>query len=68
MRPQVVDGLQMLGGLAILIGSWLVFPPASLVLAGLALIAWAEGRRSDDADPDHGERGAIISRQRNRRR
>lgn len=42
-----VDGWQLLGVAAIVSGVWLVFPPAALVLGGVGLVLWAEGRKGD---------------------
>lgn len=36
--------------MGVLAGVWLVFPPAAIVLGGIALVLWTEGQKEDDGD------------------
>lgn len=46
-------GMQLTGVALVLVGIWQVYPPAAIITAGAALVAWVEGiARADDGDDD----------------
>jgi hypothetical protein len=44
------NGLQLAGGASVIVGVWMVFPPAALVAAGLGLVLFERGIGRGESD------------------
>ncbi|MCK9519911.1 MAG: hypothetical protein M0R74_12940 [Dehalococcoidia bacterium] len=55
MNLDIYDILILLGLLAVVAGVWLIYPPAGLIAAGIALGAWAVLKDITRAEPEEPE-------------